>query len=74
MTSNIHLDLQENRNQFEAHCTRLTYSTKELALALGVSRQWVHEQISAGTIVSIKIGGKRLIPVAAVDQLLAFAA
>ncbi len=61
-------------NDADKTVNRLAYSTKELALALGVSRQWVHEQISAGTIASKKIGGKRLIPVTVVDQLLAIAA
>ncbi len=54
----------------ETFAGRLAFSPQEVADALGVSRQWVFEQIAKGTILSVKLGGKRLIRVAEVERLL----
>lgn len=47
--------------------TKLLLTTEEAALALGISRTKVYELILAGTLVSVKIGTRRRVPVAALD-------
>lgn len=50
---------------------RVAYSPAELADALGASRAWVYLRLDDGTIPSVKLGGKRLIRAAVLDELLA---
>jgi excisionase family DNA binding protein len=52
---------------------RLAYSPAELAQALGCTRQHVHNLLARGELRSVKLGRKRLIPRAVVDELLAAA-
>ena len=49
---------------------RLAYSPTELAQALGCTRQHVQNLIARGEIRSVKLGRKRLIPRAVVEELL----
>lgn len=53
-----------------AHVNRLAYSPAELADALGASRAWVYLRLDDGTIPSVKLGGKRLIRAAVLEELL----
>lgn len=54
-----------------ASSERAAYSPDELAALLGASRAWVYLRLSDGTIPSVKIGRRRFIRAAAVDELLA---
>jgi excisionase family DNA binding protein len=49
---------------------RLAYSPREVATALGCTRQHVHNLIARGVIPSTKLGGKRLISAATLDRLI----
>lgn len=44
---------------------RLAYSTAEVAEALGASEYLIKRLIASGEIGSVKLGGRRLIPAAA---------
>ncbi len=50
---------------------RLAYSPAEVAEALGCTRTHVQNLIARGEIRSVKLGRKRLIPRAVIDDLLA---
>ena len=50
--------------------TRRTYHVNEAAAAFGLSRSTLYKLMSAGTLRSVKIGGRRLIPIEAIDALL----
>jgi excisionase family DNA binding protein len=50
--------------------SRLALSPAEFAAAVGCSRQHVANMIARGELRSVKLGGRRLIPVAALDELL----
>lgn len=49
---------------------RLAYSPSEAAQALGISRARLYQLLDDGTIPSVKLGRRRLIRVAALQQLL----
>lgn len=49
---------------------RLAYTPTELAIALGCTRQHIHNMLSRGELRSVKFGAKRLIPVAVVHEML----
>lgn len=49
---------------------RLAYDASEAAAALGCSRQTIYDLINAGSLRSLKFGGRRFIPVAAIRELL----
>jgi excisionase family DNA binding protein len=49
---------------------RLTYSVKETAKVLGIGRDAAYEGVKKGEIPSVKVGGRILVPRAAVDRLL----
>ncbi len=51
-------------------CQRLAYSPAELATALGCTRQHIQNLIARGELRSVKLGNRRLIPVAVVSELL----
>jgi excisionase family DNA binding protein len=50
---------------------RLVYSIQEAAHACGLSRATIYRLIAAGKLTTVKVGARRLVPVAAVDALLA---
>lgn len=49
---------------------RLAYSPTEAALALGCTRQHIHNLIARGAIPSAKLGAKRLISATTLERLL----
>ena len=49
---------------------RAAYSVKEAAQALGMSRQTIYNLIHADDFPAVKIGGRTLVPVAALDDWL----
>lgn len=53
---------------------RIAVSPAEAALMLGISRSKVYELMEAGQLRNIKLGGRRLIPVSAINQLFTEAA
>jgi excisionase family DNA binding protein len=50
---------------------RRAYDINEAAAAFGLSRTTLYKLIGVGTLRSVKIGGRRLIPVDAIEALLA---
>ena len=50
---------------------RLAYSLRETALRLGVSLSTIEKAVRDGSLGSVKLGRRRLIPVEAVAELLA---
>lgn len=50
--------------------TRLALSYAELAQSLGVTTRHISNEVKRGHIKAIKLGGRRLIPMAEVDRLL----
>jgi excisionase family DNA binding protein len=50
---------------------RLVFSIQEAALACGLSRATIYRLIASGQLKTIKIGARRLVPIAAIDALLA---
>lgn len=49
---------------------RLTYTIDEAAVLLGLSRNFVYEQVRNGTVPSIKIGRRRLVPRVGLERML----
>jgi excisionase family DNA binding protein len=49
---------------------RLAYSIKEASEALGLSRDSINDLIRTAELPSVKVGRRRLIPAAALHQLL----
>jgi excisionase family DNA binding protein len=52
---------------------RKTYSVVETAKVLGIGRSAAYQAVNAGEIPSIRIGGRLLVPVQALEQLLSSA-
>ena len=52
-------------------CDRRALSVREVAARLGVSEWLIEKAIRNGTLASVKLGARRLIPVDAVEELLA---
>jgi excisionase family DNA binding protein len=50
---------------------RRAYQVNEAAAAFGLSRTTLYKLIGVGTLRSVKIGRRRLIPVDAIEALLA---
>ena len=50
---------------------RRAYQVNEAAAAYRLSRSTIYKLIAAGTLRSVKVGGRRLIPVEALEALLA---
>ena len=57
-----------------AEKARLALSVDEAARRLGVGRQTIYNWLAAGKLSSVKIVGRRLIPVSAIRALLGEAA
>jgi excisionase family DNA binding protein len=57
-----------------AHIARRALRPKQAAKVYGVSRTLLHEWMKSGRLPSAKLGGVRLIPVDALEALLAAAA
>jgi len=53
---------------------RLAWSVNEAARALGISRATVFARIADGTLPSIRLGRRRLVPVAALRAMIDVAA
>lgn len=51
--------------------SRLAYSVAETATLLGISRAGAYEAVRQGTLPSITIGRRVLVPKAALEQMLA---
>lgn len=49
---------------------KLALTIEEAARSLSISRTTIYEMISAGTIYTVKIGRRRVVPVEAVRKLL----
>jgi excisionase family DNA binding protein len=50
---------------------RLALSVKEAAQACGLSRATIYRLIADGKLATLKIGARRLVPIGAIDALLA---
>lgn len=48
---------------------RITFSVNEAAHACGISRRAVYSLMARGELRSVKLGGRRLIPVADLERL-----
>ena len=55
--------------KIDGACPRRAYQVNEAACRL--SRSTLYKLIAAGTLRSVKVGGRRLIPVEALEALLA---
>jgi len=51
--------------------TRRAYRVNEAVAAYRLSRSTIHKLIRSGALRSVKVGGRRLIPVEALEALLA---
>jgi len=51
--------------------TRSALSVEEAACALGIGRTYVFQLIKEGSLETLKLGRRRLVPVKAIDALLA---
>jgi excisionase family DNA binding protein len=60
-------------SQSEQKIERRALRPKEAAKAYGVGRVTLYEWMKSGKLASVKIGGARLIPVAALEALIAAA-
>jgi excisionase family DNA binding protein len=58
-------------NHPEQKIERRALRPKEAAKAYGVSRTLIYEWIKKGQLASVRLGGARLIPVAALEALIA---
>jgi excisionase family DNA binding protein len=62
--------MRNHKLEPQTEANRLGYSIKEFAAALGCSEKHVKNQIAAGTIPSIKLGARRIIPARIAHQKL----
>jgi excisionase family DNA binding protein len=53
---------------------RRAYQINEATCAYGLSRSTLYKLMAAGTLRSVKVGGRRLIPVEALEALITGAA
>ncbi len=58
------------KRQIRAATARATYSVDEAAAKLGVNRNSAYAGVRAGTIPSIRVGGRLLVPKAILDRML----
>lgn len=49
---------------------KAAFSVSEAAQYLGISESWVYKAARRGVIPSVKIGGKVMLPIAAIERLL----
>jgi excisionase family DNA binding protein len=62
----------QSRPQTEdASAARLAMTVEETAARLGISRPTAYEAVKTGSIPSIKIGRRILVPLAALERMLA---
>lgn len=54
----------------QAPVQRVALSPNEAALALGISRAKLYEELASGRLRSVRSGKRRLIPVGALDEWL----
>ena len=59
------------QGKIDAAAFRRAYRVNEAAAAYRLSRSTIYKLIAAGTLRSVKVGGRRLIPVEAIEALLA---
>jgi len=52
---------------------RVVYTAKEVQKILGLSRGAVYDRIADGTIPSVRVGGRILIPHTSIDEMLGVA-
>ncbi len=57
--------------QQQPHISRRALRAKEAARAYGVSRTLLYQWMKDGRLASVKLGGARLIPIDALEALLA---
>ena len=50
---------------------RLLVSVNEAARVLGISRSYAYELVAAGILVPVRLGRRVLIPIAAIEELVA---
>jgi excisionase family DNA binding protein len=55
----------------EPAVNRRAYQVNEAAATYGLSRSTIYKLIAAGTLRSVKVGGRRLIPTDAIEVLFA---
>lgn len=60
--------VEENARAFER---RQTITVEEAAVALGIGRGTAYEGVRTGAIPALRVGRRLLVPVAALDRLLA---
>lgn len=70
----MHTILHAQKCASEPQDHRLTYQPDELAITLGVGRQAVYRGLREGTIPSIRVGKRFIIPKSAIQEWLANAA
>lgn len=61
---------KDTKQARRAHPYALAYPINEAASVVGVSRSLIYDLMAEGKLQSIKLKGKRLIPRAALEQLL----
>jgi len=59
-----------NQMRYAENPERRALSIKETAATSGLSRSSLYRLIEAGKLATVKIGARRLVPVAAIDKLL----
>jgi excisionase family DNA binding protein len=59
------------KSQFQGSVERRALRPKHAASMYGISRTLIYEWIKSGRLASVKLGGARLIPVDALEALLA---
>jgi excisionase family DNA binding protein len=62
---------EDRREPHSAGDERPAYSVAEAAGALGLSRDMIYQQLRAGRLGSLKVGGRRIIPRHHIDVFLA---
>ena len=64
------MTLVKGRKAMAQDKTRLTYTVAEAAALLGISRGSGYEAAKSGQLPVLKIGGRLLVPKAALDRML----
>jgi excisionase family DNA binding protein len=63
---------RDHRPRLDKPVPKKAYSMQEGCDALGITRPTMYKLISEGKVRTVMVGRRRLIPVAELDQLLAF--
>jgi excisionase family DNA binding protein len=69
-TVHIRRSVGMTKPQIRAATARATYSVDEAAAKLGLNRNSAYAGVKAGTIPSIRVGGRLLVPKAMLDRML----